>query len=136
MSFDLGVWYPYVKLSNKQAGELYVRLCESEFTELAPHISVDAFYGELTSKHPEIDTIPDDLIDDHDLCPWSCALDRSPAHVIMPCVWSKAEYVHSLVHSLAAKHGLAVYDPQSELVTYPPDHSFAAKSGKPWWQFW
>ena len=134
MSFDL---YCVVSASSHQwrrARPLYVRLCR-EHTELAPHTSVDAFYGELTSKHPEIDTIPDDQIDDHDLCPWSCALDRSPAHVIMPCVWSKAEYVHSFVHSLAAKHGLAVYDPQSELVTYPPSRPFA-KSGKPWWRLW
>ena len=136
MSFDLGIWYPHTNLSNKQAGELYANLCESEFTELAPHASVDAFYEELTSKHPEIDTVPDDKIDDHDLCPWSCALDRSPAHVIMPCVWSKAEYVHSFVHSLAAKHGLAVYDPQSELITYPPGHQFLTKQRKPWWQLW
>src|SRR5262249_5222120 len=109
MSFDLCVWYPYDNLSSQKAGELYARLCESELTGLQPHASVEAFYNELTAKHPEIDTIPDDRIDDHDYCPWSCALDHSPAHVIMPCVWPKAEYVHGFVHALADKHGLAVY---------------------------
>jgi hypothetical protein len=90
---------------------------------------VDAFYAELTARHPEIDTIPEDKIDDHDYCPWSCALDHSPGHVVIPCVWSKAAYVHQLVQELARKHGLAMYDPQSEVVTYP-DGSTLESRGK------
>jgi hypothetical protein len=136
MSFDLGVWYPHENLSNKQAGERYARLCESQIDEAKPHPSVNAVYEELTAKHPEIDTISEDRIDDHDYCPWSCALDRSSGHVIMPSIWSKAEYVDSFVHSLAAKHGLAVYDPQSERITYPPGHPFGAEQARPWWRFW
>ena len=136
MSFDLGVWYPYENLSSKQASERYVRLCESQTDEAKPHPSVDAFYDELTAKHPEIDAVSEDRIDDHDYSPWSCALDRSSGHVVMACVWSKAKYVDSLVHSLAAKYGLAVYDPQSDRITYPPGYSFGPKQYKPWWQFW
>jgi hypothetical protein len=131
MSFDLGVWFPHQRLSHAQAGDLYVRLCEGEPHELLPHESIDAFYEELTAKHPEIDSIPEDRIDDHDYCPWSCALDRSDAHVIMSCVWSKAEYVGMLVSQLAKKHGLAVYDPQSARITYPND-----QTKRRWWQFW
>ena len=67
----------------------------------------------------EIDTIPEEKIDDHDYCPWSCRLDYLPSYVIMSCVWSKANYVHELVQVLARQHGLALYDPQSEKVTYP-----------------
>jgi hypothetical protein len=37
----------------------------------------------------------------------------------MSCVWSKATYVGGLVRDLARKHGLAVYDPQSDKVIYP-----------------
>jgi hypothetical protein len=119
MSFDLGVWFPHKRLSDKEAGELYVRLCESDTSGVQSHQEVDAFYTELTATHPEIDTIPEERIDDVDYCPWSCALDHSSAHVIMPCVWSKAEYVYRFVHDLARKHGLAVYDPQSGRITYP-----------------
>jgi len=46
----------------------------------------------------------------------------------MSCVWSKATYVHQLVQGLALKHGLALYDPQSEEVVYP-DRSTGAKTG-------
>ena len=132
MSFDLGVWYPQKRLTDDEAGKLYVRLCESDTSGVTAHPAVDAFYAELTAKHPEIDTVPEDKIDDHDYCPWSCALDRSPGHVIMPCVWPKADYVHQLVQELARKHGLAVYDPQSNRITYPDGSS----GTKPWWKFW
>ena len=132
MSFDLGVWFPHKRLSVDQASDLYSSLCDGDTSGVAPHPAVDTFYAELTAKHPEIDTIPEDRLDDHDYCPWSCALDKSDAHVIMPCVWSKADYVGEYVHTLAAKHGLAVYDPQSDTITYPGDLS----QKKRWWQFW
>lgn len=119
MSFDLGVWYTPKRLSNAAASELYAALCESRIDGVTPHPAVDAFYAELTARYPEIDTVPDELIDDHDHCPWSCALDRSPGHVIMPCVWSRAENVERFVTQLAHKHGLAVYDPQQGRVSYP-----------------
>ena len=98
---------------------MYLRLCDGDASALVPHPSIDAFYAELTARHPEIDTLPEEKIDDHDYCPWSCKLDYSPSYVIMCCVWSKASYVHELVQTLARKHGLALYDPQSERVTYP-----------------
>lgn len=119
MSFDLAVWYPQKRIRNKEATELYLRLCDGHTSGVAPHPAVDAFYAELTARHPEIDTIPKARINDHDYCPWSCKLDHSSHHVIMCCVWSKASYVHPLVHGLARKHGLALYDPQSEEVIYP-----------------
>ena len=133
MSVDLGVWYPHKRLTDDEAGELYVRLCESDTSGVTAHPAVEAFYAELTAKHPEIDTVPDEKAGDHDYCPWSCALDRSPGHVIMACVWPKADYVHQFVQELARKHGLAVYDPQSNRIIYPDGSS---GGGKPWWKFW
>ena len=119
MSCDLAVWYPQKRIRNEEATELYLRLCDGDTSGVAPHPAIDAFYADLTAKHPEIDRIPEEKIDDHDYCPWSCKLDHSPSYVIMCCVWSKASYVHELVQGLARKHGLALYDPQSERVTYP-----------------
>jgi hypothetical protein len=119
MSFDLAVWNTDKRLSNDEAGLLYRDLCESRTDGVRAHPGIEAFYGELTAKHPEIDTVPDDQIDDLDLCPWSIAHDRSQGHIIMCCVWSRAEYVRKLAHSLARKHGLAVFDPQESRVSYP-----------------
>jgi hypothetical protein len=119
MSCDHAVWFPYERLSNKEASQLYVGLCEGSVEIPQAHPAIEAFYKELVARHPEIDTVPDEQIDDLDLCPWSVAFDRSPGHIIMCCVWSKADYVSKLLTSLAQKHGLALYDPQSERVMYP-----------------
>lgn len=133
MSCDYGVWFPFRRLSSADAGKLYLSLCEGRSDLVEAHPSVSAFYDELVLKHPEIDDVPEERIDDHDYCPWSCAIDRSPGHVIVACVWSKADDVGALIHDLATKHGLAMYDPQSERVTYPDE---APRSSKPWWKFW
>lgn len=58
MSFDLGVWYPQKRIGDEEAGEFYVRLCDSDTSGVVPHPAIDAFYAELTARHPEIDAIP------------------------------------------------------------------------------
>lgn len=132
MSCDFGVWFPHKRLSNQEGAKLYACLCEGDVSGVRAHPAIDAFYDELVAKHPEIDTVPDDRIGDTDYCPWSIALDRSFGHVIMPCVWSKADYVGRFLHALADKHGLAVYDPQSDRITYPKPNS---EDKRPWWHF-
>jgi hypothetical protein len=77
---------------------------------------VDTFYAELTARYPEIDTVPDDYIDDLDYCPWSAEIDRSGGHLILSCVFSQAQIVSGFVRELAAKHGVLVYDPQQQRV--------------------
>ena len=128
MSCDFFVWYPQEQISNAQATKLYLRLCDGDASALVPHPSIDAFYAELTARHPEIDAVPEDKAGDYDCCPWSCKLDFSPSYILMCCVWSKADYVGQLVESLAHKHGLAVYDPQSEKAIYP-DGTIGADAG-------
>jgi hypothetical protein len=119
MSCDFAVWYPSRRLTNEEAGELYHQLCDGITTGVAAHPAVDAFYKEITAKHPEIDDIQDEEIGDFDLCPWSVEFDRSPGHLIICCVWSKADYVDRLVKELAQRHGLAVFDPQTIEIIYP-----------------
>jgi hypothetical protein len=136
MSCDLAVWFPHKRLTNEQAGALYSQLCEGNTAGVKAAPAVDAFYREITAKHPEIDSVPSNRIGDTDLCPWSVPFDRSPGHVIMSCVWSKAGYVDGLVRELARKHGLAVYDPQAGTVTYPePPKAPGPPSGAPM-RFW
>jgi hypothetical protein len=133
MSCDYAVWSPEPRLSNTQAGALYLQLCEGEGPPASLPFSpaIAEFYAELTAEHPEIDEVSEEQLEDKDLCPWSCAFDRADRYVIMNCIWPKADYVGKLVESLAAKHGLAFYDPQSERVKYP-----GAAPNKPWWRLW
>jgi hypothetical protein len=129
VSFDLGVWYPQKRISNQQASELYARLCDGDTAGVEPHPAIDAFYAELTVRYPEIDTIPEEKLGDYDHCPWSCSLDRSPGHVIMACVWPRATQVAELVEKLGRKHGLAIFDPQSDEVHYPDGSTGKSKAG-------
>lgn len=136
MSYDLAVWVPARPLSAADSYRVYSALCgghlDAVSDDLKPGAALINFYTELTARHPEIDDIPEERVDDHDYCPWSIAFDRSDRHIIMCCVWSKAEYVDGLVKGLATKHGLAVFDPQSYQSTSTPSSS----PGKPWWKFW
>lgn len=119
MSFDLAVWHTKKRLTDKEAGKLYEQLCDSLTDGVASHPNVSAFYNQLIAKYPEIDSVPDDRIDDSDFCPWSCAIDLSDGHVIMSCVWPQAENVKRTVFELAYKPGLAIYDPQEGRIVYP-----------------
>jgi hypothetical protein len=132
MSCDYSVWHPTTRLTSEEAGKLHLRLCDGDTSGVAPHPGIDLFYKELTAQHPEIDDISEDQLDNLDLCPWSIAFDRSDRHVIMCCVWSKADYAGNLVSNLASKHGLVFYDPQSEKIIYPNEQIVL----KPWWKLW
>ena len=134
MSCDFGILNVKERITNKEASNLYLALCNGDISGVTPSTNIDAFYLELTEKHPEIDSIPESEIDNTDLCPWSIAFNRSPGHLIISCVWSKAEYVYDLLINLAKKHNLALYTPQSEIIIYPDGTDGSQK--KPWWKFW
>lgn len=113
------------RLSAEQAGELHQHLCAGDTSGVAAHPGLARF-------HAELDDCPEDKLDDEEFCPWSAAFDRSEWHVIMSCVWPRADAVGELVQRLAAKHGLAFYDPQSGRILQPGD----SLRSKPWWKFW
>ncbi len=135
MSCDFAVWYPKKKLTKAEAGTVYRQLCDGRSELVKPHPSIKAFYCDITALHPEIDDVPDEDIDNEDVCPWDIAFDKSEGHLIMPCMWSKAQYVEGLVRRLARKHRLAVYDPQTGAY-YPPEDGEQENNKKHWWIFW
>jgi hypothetical protein len=130
MSFDLGIWHSERALSVEEAGELYVKLCEQEWIPIADSPAIEAFYQELCGAYPEIDTLPEDQVDD---CPWSCAHDRSGLHVIVSMSWGeRTNPVAQCVVELAERHGLVCYDPQGPDV-YLPLHLKPKKSRFRFW---
>jgi hypothetical protein len=118
MSFDLAVWHGETIVSVKDAADLYLKLCKQEWTSTEWYASVEAFYVELCSRYPEIDTLSDDELD---RCPWSCAHDRSGHHIIM-CLndGDQLEEAALFVTRLAARHDLICFDPQGQKVYLPP----------------
>jgi hypothetical protein len=130
VSFDLGVWHSDKALSVDEARELYVKLCQQTWIPTEEHPAVQAFYEELCRAYPEVDTLPEDQLDD---CPWSCAHDRSGLHVIITMSYGKKlSTVAKFVVDLAEQHGLLCYDPQGPNVYLPPQ----LKPKKSRFRFW
>jgi hypothetical protein len=119
MSYDLAVWHTEEPLTNEKAAGIYLRLCEDWPYLHGDNAAVSAFYEELTARWPEIDTIPEHHIGDFDYCPCSCAISHSGMAVVLACVWPKAVEVAQFVQPLARKHGLRLFDPQSNRASLP-----------------
>ena len=113
------------------AGDSYVKLCEQKWIPVGENAAVDAFYKELTSRYPEIDTVPEEELYN---CPWSCAHDRSGLHVLMAMAWSRCAEIAPVVLDLAAKHGLVCYDPQESKVHLPSQLKPRPSRFRSWWQ--
>ncbi len=130
MSCDYGVWYSEAPLTTEEATTIYVALCEQWPFLQGENEAVRTFYRELTGHWPEIDTVPDEKIDDHEYCPWSCEISHSGMAVVTACVWPMGGKVGTYMKDLATKHKLVFYDPQSERVTLPEHlRSRSAKRG-------
>jgi hypothetical protein len=132
MSCDYGVWYSKTSLTDEEAAKIYVGLCEEwPFLE-GENQAARAFYNDLTRRWPELDTIPDEKMDDKGYCPWSCKISHSGTAVVTACVWSMADQVGSFVKDLATRHQLVFYDPQSERV-HLPEHLKIMQAKKGGW---
>jgi hypothetical protein len=121
MSLDIAIWRTERPIGDAAAGKLYARLVEGDLSGLTPHPSIDAFYEELVARHPEIDDVPLDNIDDATFSPWSCRIDRSPCHLVLACVFSAGEMVGDLVGELQRKHGVTAYVPGDGTEYHPHD---------------
>lgn len=117
MSWDCAVWHSNSVKNKEDAETLYIKLCKGDTSLIGPTQRIQDFYEELTAKHPEIDDISEDEIDNLDLCPWSVAFDKSEGHIIMSCAFSRTEYVNALVQALARKYELSFYEPQKKIFT-------------------
>jgi hypothetical protein len=119
MSCDYGVWYSETSVTKEEAAKIYIALCEEWPSLEGENASVRDFYNDLTKRWPEVDTIPEERIDDHEFSPWSCEISHSGMAVVTACVWPMAGKVGSFIEELAIKHTLVFYDPQSERVLLP-----------------
>ena len=119
MSCDFGVWYSETSLTKEEAAQIYLALCEQwPFLE-GENAAVRDFYIELIKRWPELDTVPDEKLGNHDYCPWSCQISHSGMAVVTASVWPMAGKVEAVMKELAIKHKLVFFDPQSDRVLLP-----------------
>ena len=134
MSFDLAVWHSTHAPSIEEAGEIYAALCEGEAIPVAAGVSgssaVAAFLAALDTQFPNLDTLPDELVDDS---PWASGFDASDRHVLLNFRWGEAsDPAIAATVALAQAHGLVLFDPQGPQVHVPP----SLRPAVPRWQFW
>lgn len=118
MSYDISVWSLPRVFSREDAIDVWNDICtgKNTFEELQNSNKLEAFQSELELKHPQIDSLPDNKIDQS---PWSCAFDREGPTLTLSCAWSRAKEISHLVYDLAMKHQLAVFDFHTELIYMP-----------------
>ncbi len=151
MSYDLAVWLPNRTLSDEDAiDRFYEAMGDMEEgdggddVDAALHPEVDLFYEELTSIHPELSVTdgPGASLDDEE-CPWAATFERGPGLILLYCVPEHAEYCDQFVRKLALKHGLCMFNLQTDRLSYsvrPKPTSAHDNAGaspqRPWWKFW
>ena len=119
MSYDISVWSIPRVFSRQDAIQAWSDICDDDgtFEPFEDSPKLGEFQRELEDKYPQIDTLPDDKIDES---PWSCGFEPEGPTLTLSCVWSRAEEMSDYVFDLAMKHNLAVFDFTSELIYMPP----------------
>ena len=106
-AFYLGVWACLTPISSEEAAHQY-QLLKDVGSERRFDDKVYAFYSRLISLYPEVETLPEDELDDS---PWACSMEVSGSHVIMAIVPEQSEKVVPQVLALAEENGLVCFDP-------------------------
>ncbi len=124
MTFDLGVWKSSPGLSITSASFIYSALCggQRDARVLRAAEAIASFYEELIATWPEIPAASSklrnrrtEIVDS----PWAAPLLRAEDYVLLSCDFRHAEIALAYVTALAGRHGLTVFDPQSEEVYAP-----------------
>lgn len=117
MGFYLAVWHTYDTPTPEEASSLYLMRAREKI-KTKWHPSIEAFYGDLCRRYPELDDLEED---DVDQSPWSCAHDRSDGYLVM-CLndGNHLPQAAKFVFELAARHGLICFDPQGPTLSVPP----------------
>jgi hypothetical protein len=114
VSFDLFVFEPDAFPSDPDAMMALLEDEERFGRPLTPRLA--AFAADLTAAHPGLD-------DDPDASPWaSWPLDDSIGDgtaLFVNIRWSEAERMRVEVERLCSRHGLLLFDPQTDEVVRP-----------------
>jgi hypothetical protein len=103
----LAVWNSLTPISDEKGAHQYPLLKDVGSERRLDH-KIYAFYSRLITLYPEIETLPEDELDDS---PWACSMEESGSHVIMAVMPEQSEKVVPQVLALAEENGLVCFDP-------------------------
>lgn len=113
MSCDYIVWHSPTELDDEAATEIAMAIGDGDVSTIKAHPSLNTFYEELISIHPEIDHLTQRELEKS---PWASTLERSSAYILINCRWHRAKYAFGVIKKLAHKHGLCMFDPQHDML--------------------
>lgn len=116
MSYSLWVFKGPVPSSEQDFVDRLDRFDAGDEAIFEASTQLVAFYDELLRRHPALEDLPDEKIDDS---VWSMTPKRSERLLTLDCVWPEAETMAKEVYKLARKHGLVLMDPQSGQIVRP-----------------
>ena len=116
MSYSVWVFKAPIPASEESFLEMLDRFDAGDVGVFDASPDVVAFLAELLKRHPPLEDLPEDQIDES---VWSMTPEGSDRLLTLSCVWSEAERMAEEIVELARKHGLALMDPQSGLIVRP-----------------
>lgn len=107
MSFDLAFWSEDPPPSQARAADVYDRLADGESDVLPASPAVGRFLDDVDAAFPDLteDTL--------DVSPWAAAVYRTSECAIVSISWSRVDDVVPVLLTLASRHRLTAYDPQT-----------------------
>jgi hypothetical protein len=120
VSYDLYVWRETTAITATRAAAKLNELDENneldedDVTRFEAHAAVAAFYADLLTRFPALESVPDDTLET--LGVWSVTPEASDRLISMSIGWRHVAEVAPTVRTLAGEHGLICYDPQDDVV--------------------
>jgi len=105
VSFDLAFWWEEQEISPDNAARKYVAMVEGVRHVTSEHPALETFYGELTSRYPDLDE------ENLETSPWVASLYRTAECVITSISYSRQREVCDFLLELARKRGVTSCDP-------------------------
>jgi hypothetical protein len=112
VSFDLAIWYQVAPLAEEEAYDIYDQLTDEVVGVVEESPAIQEFLSGLLEIYPED-------VDDSESLPWAAGIYSNRECILLAISWSRKEEVSQVVEQLAARNGLAVYDPQSGILKIP-----------------
>ena len=121
MSYTIGLLIEEPSLNDRIAFEEFNSLSDASHIDEQPHPTFVALHAELTSRFPCICDLPDDKVDDGVWSDGPLINNFGARQAVVGVMFSHVEAVLPFIIHVSRKHGITVFDWQTETVHRPSD---------------
>jgi hypothetical protein len=118
MSFDLYVFPVDKAMSDRAASRHVMRLQDADLDpDAPPGAELAGFLADFRARYPDLHALDEDSIEADQI---PVLVDAYSSHAFLSIWWSAVAEVAAFALELTERHGLALFDPQAEVVHLPP----------------